>query len=335
VPSVAIWLLVACAVSASAQTSRIESGSTTLGTVTFYYETRLEPPVPPLGDSLNMLIFPSNGPNVFYNGPAPDTVHRVMLDRTRKVYFGYDARIRRVEQSAGADDVDVYEVTLGALTVTPELTRALAAVAESWKQLPAPKFPAPRVIRSYEVLELPLLTNDAWGQRLTEYITVGEAPRQGFDPERRREFSFPSGSPRDFSAADVMLTLTEPRVRYSRQLIMGNRRGGELLTVSTRADASGGIVWVYVPNAGRFLLSLVPRGQFVRAGSVRGTSLTFNVAGNSYNVNSATRIVPGDGVFNVYVLHQPEWKPEYPNANVDTVHVGAADRAEYLVERKR
>ena len=47
----------------------------------------------------------------------------------------------------------------------------------------------------------------------------------------------------------------------------------------------------------------------------------------------ALSVAPGDAPFNLYVLHQPGWKPTYANANLDTIHIGAADRAEYLIER--
>jgi len=33
------------------------------------------------------------------------------------------------------------------------------------------------------------------------------------------------------------------------------------------------------------------------------------------------------------VRRQPDWKPSYPKANLDTIHIGAADRLEYLVEK--
>ena len=101
--------------------------------------------------------------------------------------------------------------------------------------------------------------------------------------------------------------------------------------VQTSAEASGAVVWVYVPNGGRFLLSLIPRRQFARAGTLRGTSLSFNVDGMTYSLSSATRIAPGEGAYNVYVLHQPAWKPTYEHADVNAVLIGAADRAEYLL----
>jgi hypothetical protein len=31
------------------------------------------------------------------------------------------------------------------------------------------------------------------------------------------------------------------------------------------------------------------------------------------------------------VLHQPDWRPTYPNANVDVVKIGAADDVEVVV----
>lgn len=328
----ALCLLAAGVAPAFAQTSRLEGGSTTLGSIVFYYETRLEPPVPSLGESLNLLIYPSNGANVFYNGPAPDTVHRLMLDPARKVYFGYDARISVVggRGPLGQEDERLYQVAFGPLTLTPEIERMLGSAA-AWKQVPAPKFPAPRTIRPYEVLEVPMLTNDAWGQRLTEYVTVGDAPRQGFNPGRRREFAFGTGSPRDFTAADVVLAVVEPRVSWSYRTTSGGKPGGGVRNVQTSAEASGAVVWVYVPNGGRFLLSLIPRRQFARAGTLRGTSLSFNVDGMTYSLSSATRIAPGEGAYNVYVLHQPAWKPTYEHADVNAVLIGAADRAEYLL----
>src|SRR6187549_510969 len=48
----------------------------------FYWQTRLEPGSPPLTSGFGRI---TRGPNM--RGPAQ--VDRVLLDRTRKVYFGY------------------------------------------------------------------------------------------------------------------------------------------------------------------------------------------------------------------------------------------------------
>jgi hypothetical protein len=57
------------------------------------------------------------------------------------------------------------------------------------------------------------------------------------------------------------------------------------------------------------------------------------VGGQTYDVLSSSRITPATAAFNLYVLRQPEWKPMYKNANLDTVHIGSADRVEYLVRK--
>ena len=333
---VTLWFVAA---SAAAQTSRIEGGSATVGEFVFLYETRLEPPVPTLGDTLNMLVLTT----------PPNKVHRVMLDRARKIYFGYDARLGHGFRGAfrdGRPDERTFWLEFSPLTLTPELEKILGGDAKSWKTLASPRFPKNATILPGEVLELPLLTNDTWGQKLIDYVTVQDPqPTRQQLESGPRQFSSPAGTPRDFTAADVVLTLNDPRVTILRTRVwftVGTQpraanpdaqRAPPVLREGTRGEASGGIVWIYIPADGRFLLSLIPRGEFVRAGSVRGTSLTFTVAGNTYNVSSATRIVPGDAAFNLYVLHQPGWKPDYPNANLDTVHIGAADKAEWLLGR--
>ena len=52
-----------------------------------------------------------------------------------------------------------------------------------------------------------------------------------------------------------------------------------------------------------------------------------------FSVNSDGPIAAGTSPYNVYVLHQPGWKPGYPNANVDIATIGAADRVENVLAR--
>jgi hypothetical protein len=115
----------------------------------------------------------------------------------------------------------------------------------------------------------------------------------------------------------------------------GTVRDGSGVTVTFKSPGgdAGPIIWMYLPGRGRFLLSLSPRSGFRRAGEVRGTSLRFIVDGQTYDVVSSARIAPATAAFNLYVRRQPDWKPTYANANLDTIHVGSADRLEYLVEK--
>ena len=305
---VAAWTLVvaAFAASASAQTQWVRSGSASFSGFAFYWETQLNPPTPPLAATFGTA----------YDETAPGQVHRMLIDRAKRVYFGYTVRI---EPLAG----NTFRLAFQPLSLTAALRERLGEDAAAWSSLPAPRFPGPQTIRAGEVLELPLLANEAWGQRLTEYVTVQESPRAadfGALSRWSREFSFAAGSPRDFSVTDAALRVQEPRVFVN----------GRFEESSSRAvgEETGAVVWIYIPNRGRFLLSLVPHASqgFRRAGEIRGSSLRFTIGADAYSISSANRIASGSSAYNLYVLHQPGWRPNYPHANVDLMTIGSADR---------
>jgi hypothetical protein len=302
----------AIALPAFGQAQRIDRGSASLTTYAFHWDTHLSPPTPPLASSFGTA----------YDQTAPNLVHRMLLDRAQRVYFGYTVRIEPLT------DATSFRVTFQPLTLTAALRQQLGDDPSSWKPLPAPRFPGPQTIRTGVVLELSLLSNETWGQQLREYVTVQELNRlQGFQKLGRtaREFSFAPGSVRDFTVDDASLRLQDPRV-----FINGNL---EESSTRTLGDELGSVVWIYLPNRGRFLFSLVPNAGhgFRRAGEIRGSSLRFTIGADVYSVNSASPIAPGESAYNLYVLHQPEWRPSYAHANVEAAITGAAERVEYAL----
>jgi hypothetical protein len=319
-------MMTLAAVSVAAQSSRIENGVTSRPGFDFFWETRLEPPSPPLSGNFGTAVLET----------ASNVVHRVMLDRSQKVYFGYAATVEAV---ANGD----FRLTFAPLPMTQELRRVLGSDAAEWKPLPTPRFPPARLVRGGDVLELPLLTSSGWGQRLTEYVSVREPRQPGFDV-RPTEFAFAAGTARDFRVEDVELRLDRPTVSVRRQLnetrsiVTGERvtSTGSYQQRRLEADVWGRVVWIYIPGQGRYLLSLVPDptseggahrhapGRFQKAGEVRGSTLRFSVAGANVSVSADSRIAPGDTAFNLYVLHEPKWVPEYPQANRDVFQIGSA-----------
>ena len=111
---------------------------------------------------------------------------------------------------------------------------------------------------------------------------------------------------------------------------------GTVLDASTRVGGSisGAALWFYVPERGRFVMSLLPNPKlgFRRAGEVTNALLSFTEGSDRYDIKSTSRIVPADGRFNLYVLHDPEWRPTGDEANSPII-VGAADRAEWLTAK--
>ena len=310
------------AVPASTQSRRVDAGFTSMQLArgqnqgfAFYWETQLNPPTPPLADGS---FFGT------YDETAPNQVHRMLLDRAKRVYFGYSVQIEPQPER------NTFRLIFQPLSLTAALTKRLGDDPSSWKALPSTKFPAPQVIRSGEVLELNLLSNTSWGQQLTEYVTVQEPQRApGFGELNRaaREFSFAPGPPRDLAVGDIALQLREPRVFINGRF---EESSGRMMS-----DETGAAVWIYIPKQGRFLLSAIPNPKqgFRRAGEIRGNSMRFAVGGNTYSVTCGSRIAPGTGAYNLYVLQQPDWRPTYPSADLDVVAIGAADRVEYLLAK--
>jgi hypothetical protein len=173
------------------------------------------------------------------------------------------------------------------------------------------------------VLELKLLTGSTWGQTLTDYVTIREPEPGGFGrlTVGPPDFSFAPGNPRDFTLEDVELRLDQPSLSVlGRDGAVRDMTGSPFL--KSIGDVSGAVVWVYVPNRGRYLLSLTPRSEFVRAGEVRGTSLRFRMDDESINIGTRSRVAPGDAAFNLYVRREPTWVPTYANANRDAIIIG-------------
>jgi hypothetical protein len=291
---------------AVAQSSRVDRGFASHDKFVFLWETRLDPPVPPLAQSLGTATLEV----------GTDIIQRVILDRAAKMYFGYNVRVEPLPDRT-------FRVTFQPLTMSAELQRALGSDAAAWKMLTPPGFPAPRTIRPSDVLELRLLTGGARGQTLTDYVTVREPEGPRIQLELgQMDFSFAPGNPRDFKLEDVELRLEQPSV-----IVLG-RDGAPRDTVTgspflaSAGDVAGAVVWVYVPNRGRYLLSLTPRSGFTRAGEVRGSTMRFRTDDESINIATRSRIAPGDVAFNVYVKREPKWVPTYTHANRDAIIIG-------------
>jgi hypothetical protein len=312
-----ILVILGHASSTMAQSSRIDGGVVSQDKFGFYWETRLEPPTPPPAN--NFATATAYGPGV---------VHRLLMDRSRSAYVGYDALVVPLAEP------NTYRVTFQQLQLTPELSKYLIGPdASSWSSLtistPGWGFPAPKTIRGGEVLELSLLMNSTTSQRVVDYITVQEPSRRfsGFDPIPERQFSFAPGQPRDFRASDVELTIQSPRLSINGKLDESTSR---------RFDAmSGSVVWFYASQRGRFILSLLPHPDlgFRKAGEVRGSSLSFTIGGDTFTLNTGGRIAPGQAPFNLYVRHDPAWRPTYQDADLSAFIMGSSDSAESLVRK--
>jgi hypothetical protein len=296
-----------------AASSRVDGGLVVRAGYGFYWETRVEPPAPALGDGF-----------LTQSVDGADAIHRIMLDRRSRTYFGYDVVV------APMGEAGRYRVTFRPLTLSPQAAaQVVPGPVSEWASLPSPEFAPVEAVGAGEVLALELLRNGDTGQRIVDYVTVQDPSRRfsGFDAIPDRQFAFATGEARDFRAEDVELRVRAPRLTVNGTPVES--------TAADFVDVTGPFVWFYAPNRGRFVLSLAPRPElgFQRTGEVRGTLLEFRIADDVFALSSGVRIAPGQAVFNLYVLHDPAWKPTYAFADTSKLIMGSAPDADTLFPR--
>ena len=305
---------------AFSQSGVIAQGNVTTSAYKFYWQTQLEPPSPPFANPLGY----ASGTN-----PRNQAIYRVMIDRDRKAYFGYQVLVQ--PQGNG------FHLSFLPLDLDTEtLKQAHIEIPGSWTRLvlPAPSARSasssgglPDVVGVSDVIAVDLMVNPATGQKMVDYVTLQTAGSQWSSERFRipaaREFAYAPGPPRDFAAADAGLRLLEPIVSID----------GKPEAPTAVGEVRGTAVWIYVPNHGRFLLSLAPRADlgFRKLGEVRGTSLTITEGSHQIALTCAQPVTAASAAFNLYGLREPAWKPNYPHADTSTFMMGGADRPEILL----
>jgi len=238
--------------------------------------------------------------------------HRVVLDRGQRRFFAYDVF---VEPKNGSTSLQV-RIEPFSLSAT-EFART-QMVDASWAYMPLLKYPVVPEVRAGDTVAIDLLENPATGQKVVDYLVFKRS-----SPVNNNADLAPL---EDLSLDAVELQLENCRISVN----------GSILDASTRlgGSISGAALWFYVPERGRFVMSLLPNSElgFRRAGEVSNRSLTFTDDSERYEIRSTSRIVPAGGRFNLYVLHDPEWRPAVSESNSPLI-VGAADRAEWLTTK--
>jgi hypothetical protein len=261
--------------------TRVMSGSATQNNVGFSYETRLEPPSPTLANGIG-------GGTI----GGTSATHRFMTDSAQRKYFGYDILVEALPQP------NTYRVTFRPLSISAEKIHPNDPAG--WTMVPLSGYPAPQTVHGGDTIALDLFTNPATGQKIVDYIRI---------KDRARELVYANDSPpRDFSVADAELRLMAPHVSINGKL--------HPATADQAGGIAGAAVWFYLPDHGRYFLSLMPHPElgFQKAGEVRGSSLNFTAGGDTITVECNGRIAVGYAAYNLYVLAEPGWRPRDPHA---------------------
>jgi hypothetical protein len=279
--------LAASALHGEGNSIRLDGGPAWKG-LSIRFETKLEPD--PGGASRDL------GGTVIDRGVHGDVGQRFIDDPAHKRTFGYDVELILSNNGLAAE-----------IRIQP-LHDAQHAIQNGWTQfgLPAklPKYPVISGLRVGDTVAIDLMVNPSTGQKIVDYLTLV------------REQAQPA---HDFSFADVELSLDRPHILVN----------GKPLAEGPSDAASGPVIWIYVTARGRFSFSLFPNAKlgFQKNGTAAGNILTFHDGAMEFRVECNSPVAPGPGPYNLYVLHEPYWRPRNKSLQLTIVEFGSGDKA--------
>ena len=244
---------------------------------------------------------------------------RTILDSANLEYFGYEVLLE--EQQPGT-----YRATFGPAGFTSLEMASMSATSKQWS-LRTPPLPESKIVHDGDVISVELMADAATGEKLIEDITV-----QPFNPRimmpstmAGRVGNLPGqtgarpptveGPARDFSAGDAEMRLTQPRLTINgvEESFTSQSQPGlpRLSGIPLSRNASGPLVWFYVPGKGRYILSLTARPEldFKQAGELRGGLIKFTLDGDTFTVECPIEIAEGHAPYNLYVLRDALYEP--------------------------
>jgi hypothetical protein len=249
--------------------------------IEIWFVTKMEPP----GTELHGGVITGSG-----------RAHHIIKDDAHKRAFGYDVALDPGEDGKTAQiRIEPWNPSTSKVTFDP-----------GWTFLELPKYPVIPNVKVGDTVALDLLVNAATGQKVVDYLTLRRHGAMSLESEAR-----------DFTLADVEMTINQPRI---------SANGKVAPAFDLQGGTSGVVVWLYLAGHGRFILSLVPNEKlgFKKNGVVSADGLLFRDGAAEYRVECNGRVAPGSGTYNLYVLHEANWRGG-PGM------IGSADKAELVV----
>ncbi len=276
---------------------------------------------------------------------ANKVIHRVLTDTERGVYFGYDVSIEPAAES-GKFKLSFLPLSTKPVNFSPARPPRSGSIG-GFEQSPnnqrqnmkltalsLPKYPDPQIVGDGDTVAFDVLVNPKTGVKIVDLIKVltsGNQPLQTI--LLKGQTTATGGSSRQ--TRDFSVDAVELKINSSRLIINGkpvNENSGKF-----GIGVMGALIWFYAPRQGRFILSLTPREgyDFQKAGTIQGNKISFSIDGNQYEWISASPVISSQNDnWNLWVLHEPEFVPDFAGEKTDSYLFGAADRVEYLIKKK-
>src|SRR6185369_10531058 len=214
-------------------------------------------------------------------------IHRVLTDADRRVIFGYDLIVNA--------DPFTRKFSLGVLPADEAFRRTfLKDSAQSANEAFAtfPRSATQQILDDGDAVSLELLVNKESGVKIVDVVRVT------FD----RSVLHDGLAPKDFTLDAVSLS-----IRGYRLLVDGKLVGRSKPTVG----CTGALLWLYIPQRGRFIFSLVPREgyDFAKVAVLDENRIAFTIGDEHYEWISSDSILPSGGTWNLWVLHDANYTP--------------------------
>ncbi|HEX3247886.1 MAG TPA: hypothetical protein VHS05_00555 [Pyrinomonadaceae bacterium] len=218
-------------------------------------------------------------------------IHRVLTDAQLNVVFGYDLWVN-------ADPI-TKKFSVAVLPADEAFRRSFLKDFTPPRSNNAfatfPKSTTPQTLDDGDAVSLELLVNHESGAKIVDVVSVT------FDRTTLRENRLES-APKDFTLEAVALGVRN----YT---LMVNDI--EVSKSKSSIGFSGALLWLYIPERGRFIFSLVPREgyDFEKIAVLDENKITFKMDGERYEWVSGTSILPNGGTWNLWVLRDPNYTP--------------------------
>lgn len=228
-------------------------------------------------------------------------IHRVLKDSGGRFIFGYDLWV--------APNPAAKQFKIVVRPLDPQYEIKLRAGNASAGDPPQseiistfPKSTEPQTLDDGDGFSLDLLVNQNTGVKIVDLVSVTFTRANLWDINPRM-------MPRDFTLDAVELSVKDYRLLVNGSVVSVGK--------STRGCA-GNLLWFYVQDRGRFIVSLVPRAgyEFQKAGFIENNRIEFTSDGNHYEWLSSSPILPGGGTWNLWVLHDPNYAPLFGSETV-------------------
>jgi len=216
-------------------------------------------------------------------------IHRVLRDRDGRFVFGYDLWV------FGDSANKQFKVAIRPLAA--ELASSLRgneqATADSLSTFPKPT--EPQTLSDGAEFSLDILINKTTGVKIVDIVKLSfdRASLGGENPAMRG---------RDFTADAVAMQMKDYSLLVNDELVA---------TGKSKTGSAGALLWIYVPERGRFIFSLVPRPDygFEKVGTVSANKIEFTLRGDHFEWLSSSPILREEGTWNLWVLSDPKYVP--------------------------